>query len=216
MDVRHKILILESISLIGDGIKKYLEAERFQVTGIAASWSELNKLLDNCQPDVILLDLPANSNNSVDFVGKLLDEYPEIPVLVISAEEYSDFFTDYFIMGVSGIIFSTANPSILKEAILAITGGREFFPDEIIKILKSSLHVLHHSGKVMHKWGTPLTLREISVLRGFCKGLTFKEIGSSLNISPRTVESHKKNILSKLKIGSTADLIRYAIQHHLD
>jgi DNA-binding NarL/FixJ family response regulator len=215
MDQKTKILVLETIPLFSAGIRLFLEKEKFEVTGIPCDWQELKNFLKNVTPDVILADLVHCSGSCISQLKELKDEFPEIPVLLITNEDFDDHITGCILAGVNGIVFSNEMPSVLSEALHQVAKGREFFPGKIFSIFKNSLRSARNEGGSPHLNLSLLSPREISVLSHFCEGLSYKETGNSLGISARTVETHKQHILSKLKIRSTAEMVRYAIEHHL-
>ena len=99
----------------------------------------------------------------------------------------------------------------MVKAIRKLKDGGEYFNRTVWDIFKSSIQMRKYHKKADAK----LTDREVAVLKLFSQGMSYKEIGASLNISPRTVETHKRNILSKLKIHSTADMVKYAYRNHM-
>ena len=214
MDAKCKILILENFSLFSSGIKSILEKEDIEVIGEARDWEELFNLLKNIAPDIVLLDLIHNTEPGIIFLKKLRNEYPQIRVLLITNEGFSDYFMDFILIGVSGFVYSNATQSDLINAVLLVADGQECFPNGVIKIFKDTLQRIQWNTEILHHQ-LPLSTRETSVLKLFCKGLTYKEIGNTLNISSRTVETHKKHILSKINIKSTAEMVKYAVLHHL-
>jgi len=214
MENRIKIVILENISLFSSGIRAFLEKEKFLVVGEASDWDELFKILQNNTPDVALLDLLRYPDEGIISLEKLRKEFPEIPVLVITNATYSDYFRDYLMIGVYGLIYSNATRSEMINAVNKVARHQEYFPDEILHVMRESLQADPLNSHILHQLHR-LTARENAVLKLFCNGLSYKEIGKTLGISIRTVETHKKNILAKLKIKSTAEMVKYALVHHL-
>jgi RNA polymerase sigma factor (sigma-70 family) len=214
MENRIKIVILENISLFSSGIRAFIEKEKFLVVGEASDWDELFKILQNNTPDVALLDLLRYPDEGIISLEKLRKEFPEIPVLVITNATYSDYFRDYLMIGVYGLIYSNATRSEMINAVNKVARHQEYFPDEILHVMRESLQADPLNSHILHQLHR-LTARENAVLKLFCNGLSYKEIGKTLGISIRTVETHKKNILAKLKIKSTAEMVKYALVHHL-
>jgi DNA-binding NarL/FixJ family response regulator len=215
MDRKTKILVLENMSLYSAGISLFLEKEEFEVSGIPCNWQELTDYLKIDTPDVILINLVQCSASGIGQLENLKNEFPDIPVLLIAREDFADDFTRCILSGVNGIVFSSEMPSVLSEALHQVANGREFFPGKVFSVFKNSLRSARNEGGSPHLNPSQLSPREISVLSHFCEGLSYKEIGNSLGISARTVETHRQHILSKLKIRSTAEMVRYAIEHHL-
>lgn len=208
------IAILANSSIFSSGVRCILEKSGFQVIGEAHKWKELFEILSKETPRIILLNLLPYSENCIEWLERLRHEYPHIPVLLIIKEDCIDYFKDFVLMGITGFVYSETSPQELIRAIYKVAEGHEYFPAGILKIFRETLEMnaeAVHSAHLQHL----LTTREACICKLFCNGMTYKEIGAKLYISPRTVESHKKNILAKLKIKSTADMVKYAIQHHL-
>lgn len=214
MTVSHKILILVNFSIFSIGIKSILEKEELLVMGEASHWDELFEILKIDIPDVILLDLPHCNNSGFASLEKLRKDYPGIPVLLFIHEGCSDFLRDFILIGIMGFAFRDTTLPELVKAIDRVANGREYFPDGILKLLKETLQS-DRENLTTFNHHYQLTTREAAVCKLFCNGLTYKEIGSELYISPRTVETHRRNIFTKLKIKSTAELVKYAIRHNL-
>lgn len=208
------IAILVNSSIFSRGVQCILEKAELQVVGEARHWKELFDILSRITPQIVLLNLLPYSETCIEWLERLKHEYPGIPVLLIIREDCVDHFKDFVLMGITGFVYSETSPHELIRAIHKVANGHEYFPAGILNIFRETLEMnteAFHTGSFQHL----LTSREDSVCKLFCNGLTYKEIGAKLYISPRTVESHKKNILAKLKIKSTADLVKYAIQHHM-
>lgn len=208
------IFILTDFSIFSGGIKCILERAGFHLLGEARHWENLYEALLKTSPEIIILNLIPFNDICKEQLRKLRNNYSDIPLLVIVKEDYNDFFKDFILMGITGFIFNDATPGELIKAVTHVTMGKEYFPPGILNLVKETLSISHTHSQAI-EYHNLLTSRETTICKLFCKGLTYKEIGAQLYISPRTVESHKKNILSKLKVKSTADLVKYAMQHHL-
>ncbi|QIA07035.1 response regulator transcription factor [Draconibacterium halophilum] len=207
-----KIAILETFTFFASGIRAVLQGRN--ECDIVASATDCNGLfvqLKDAKPDVIIIDVIHGENSGMRTLKKVRRAYPKIPVLLILSQQYSDCFEDYIRLGAKGFIFNDASGEDLLEAIEQLKNGGEFFRKKVWDIFKSSIQKRKYHTQKEQK----LTDREVTVLKLFCHGLSYKEIGRRLNISPRTVETHKRNILSKLKINTTADMVRYAFHNHL-
>ena len=211
-----KIAILENYSLFGSGIRSILnEIDDFNIVAEVKDVIELAPEFQTVKPDVIIMDIIHCGDDGVKSVKKIRRNYSGVPVLLILSDDYTCNFEEYIAQGVKGFVFNDAGSGDLVTAIKTLKKGEDYFPAKVWLLLKDYLRT-HKNYKVLNGKSEILTNREISVLKMFCKGLTYKEIGSNLNISPRTVESHKKNILKKLNINSTAEMVQYAIQNNLN
>jgi len=208
------IYILTDFSIFSGGIKCILEKAGFHLLGEARNWENLYEALLKNSPEIILLNLIPFNDICKEHLKKLRDQHPLIPLVLIIKEDYNHFIKDFILIGINGFIYIDATPGELIKLMTHVAMGKEYFPPEILILLKETLGANHNHIQPI-EYPHLLTSREASVCKLFCKGLTYKEIGAELYISPRTVESHKKNILAKLRVKSTADIVKYAIQHHM-
>ena len=209
-----KVAVLERFTLFGSGIAAILEkADCFDVIIQAEHMDGLLTMVKEATPevDVIVVDVIHGENSGMKPIKKIRRECRNIPVLLIVSQNYADCFEEYIRLGVKGFIFNNSRGQDLVRAIKKLKEGKEYFGKPVWEIFKRSIQ----ARKYKKKKDQVLTDREVAVLKLFSQGLSYKEIGVKLNISPRTVETHKRNILSKLKISSTADMVKYAYRNHI-
>ncbi|WP_167617821.1 response regulator transcription factor [Maribellus sediminis] len=207
-----KIAILERYALLSSGIRSILQVRKeCELIVQAKSVHELVNSLNGSIPDVIIFNVISAENSGMKPLKNLRRKFPKVPVLLIVSEHYVDCFEEYIRMGVKGLLFNTSDGEDLVDAIKKLKQGKEYFPVKVWKVFKESIQS-HKPLKVRDK---TLTDREVSIVKLFSNGLTYKEIGAQLNISPRTVETHKRNILTKLKIHTTADMVKYAYRNNI-
>ncbi|HYQ56850.1 MAG TPA: response regulator transcription factor [Draconibacterium sp.] len=207
-----KVAILDSFTLFSSAIESILkDTHKCDIIIQAKDCDDLLKQLKGVALDVIIIDVIHGDNSGMRNIKKVRRNYRKVPVLLILNENYSDYIEEYIRLGVKGFVFSDANRNDLVEAIKRLKNGGEFFRTKVWDMFKTAIQKRKYKRKEDHV----LTDREVAVLKLFTNGLTYKEIGMKLNISPRTVETHKRNILSKLKINTTADMVRYAFHHHI-
>lgn len=208
----YRIAIIEDLELMGSGIKSILSKEtNFDLIVQARSIDELLLKLGNEQPQIIIFDIIHGENSGIKVLKKIRRNFARVPALLIVNQYYSDCFEEYIRLGAKGFIFDRSDGDELLRAIKKLKNGEEYFTQEVWNIFKASIRARKYKSNKEHD----LTNREAAVLKLFSKGMSYKEIGTTLNISPRTVESHKRNILSKLKINTTADMIRYAYRKQI-
>lgn len=207
-----KIAILERFALLSSGIRSILlNEEKCDVILQSKTAGGLISELGDNLPDIIIIDIISTDNSGIKPLKKIRRVYPKTPVLLIVSDSYADCFEEYIRHGVKGIIFNTSGGNELVKALKRLKDGKEYFPDKLWKVFKESIQMRKQHRNTDQK----LTDREVLVMKLFSNGLTYKEIGARLNISPRTVETHKRNILSKLKIHTTADMVKYAFRNNI-
>lgn len=208
-----KIAIIENYALFSSGIKSLLHAaDDIVVIAEGISPETLSLQLYHKTPDIILIDMMHCSNAGLNTIKKTKNFFPNTPLLLITNHDFSECFKDYLKYGTKGFIFTDDKPEDLVFAIKNICLGKEHFGGKLSP--KLSVIQLPKKSRGRPPGDNPLTGREIDVLKLFCDGLTYKEIGHKLFISARTVETHKKNIMSKLKVSTRAEMIKYATRNH--
>jgi DNA-binding NarL/FixJ family response regulator len=205
-----KIAILENYALFSSGFRSLLEGNsELEVICEGENPESLRKSLNDEKPHLIIIDMLHCSNAGYMIIKKTHEYFPDIPLILITSREYSDCFTDYLRFGVKGFVFENDSTVDLFSAIKNICLGKIHFKNKMKSFTGD------HTKKQNGQKNDVLTRRELDVLKLFSDGLTYKEVGLKLFISPRTVESHKQNIMAKLNLNSTAEMIKYATRHSI-
>lgn len=212
-----RIAILEDYALFCSGIKSILEKDdTLEVVTEHKHIASLLSVVKQINPDVLVIDIIHCGDNGITLIKKVKRRRSKLPILLVLSKEFSEYFEDYISLGVNGMVFNDSAASELLQAVKSLYNGDDYFSTKVWLLLKNHLRNTKKNFKHENDTGNQLTNREISILKLFCKGYTYKEIGSTLNISPRTVETHKKNITSKIKVRSTAEMVEFAIQNNLN
>jgi len=204
------LLIIDDHPLIVAGIQKMLASvEEIQIVWAAGSAAEAMKILKKARVDIILSDINLPDINGIDLCKKIKKEFPAIKVIGISTYCDRSYIARMIENGASGYLAKSADAEEILRAIRAAREGSIY--------LSPSTEQLLHAPSGMTPTGTlpTLTRREKEVLRLIAEGLTNAEIAERLFISIPTVDSHRKNLLTKLNVDNTAGLIRLAIEQRL-
>ncbi len=210
---RIKILLVDDHELFRDGLSSLLRTHNdFQIVGSLSSGEEAISQVSNLLPDVILMDIMMEGLNGIQTTDKLKRTNPEAKVILISMEANSKFIEEGIKAGAMGYLPKSVNARTLTEAIQSVYKGEQFFSDEVSEIIFKKFLQKSMGQKNENK---VLSKREIEVLREIALGHTNKEVGEKLFISTKTVDTHRSNILQKLDLKTTADLVRYAIKNQI-
>jgi len=213
--VHIKIFIVDDYNIFRSGLKLILEKHKnFKVVGEALNSNELFNVLDKVQPNVIVLNLTLPHKHIISITKKLFKKYPEIAVVLLTFGAVEYVILECIINGARGILWKESSPEQLVEAIVTVASGERYLDIPESKMVSKVIQHAHSHHYDDHNF-TEISDREEEVLKLFTKGYSYKQIGIELNISPRTVESHKNNILSKLNLQSVTEMIKYAIRHNL-
>lgn len=207
-----RILLIEDNRLLREGIAAILK-EQHDIRVIAASGNGENTLLKihNLKPNVILLDLGLRSQNSLRVVELVKKEFPKAKVIVMDLAPVQADIIQFVRAGASGFILKDATLDDFLGTIRAVAEGAKVLPPKLTESLFTQIIEHAHSvGKVNLKNGVRMTERERDVIRHLSDGLTNKEIGQRLSVSPHTIKSHVRNIMEKLALHTRLEVANYA------
>ena len=203
------LMIADDHNMVRQGMESIIRTQpEFNVLAAVNSGTKLLQLLETNTPDVVLLDIIMPEINGIQVATRIKREYPSIRVLMLSMEISSDYVKTAFQNQIDGYIPKNADANILFEAIRTVAKGEKYYDDKV-KDYIFKYFVGEESLKVPKI--DNLTEREVQVLKMISNGVTNKDIGEQLFISPKTVEAHRNNILKKLHLKSTADLVKFAL-----
>jgi DNA-binding NarL/FixJ family response regulator len=202
----YRIVLADDHSLLREAIRKSIaEIPDLQVVGEAGDGLELLEVLKVSVPDLILLDISMPRFNGLLAAAEIKKRYPKVKILILTMLKIREFLHRALQIGVNGYLLKENVFSDLLAAIRTIQKGETYLSpllnDQIVQIMADSARP-----------ESPLTKREISVLQLLSEGKSSREIAELLFISIHTVNSHRSNIMRKLKLRKTADLVKYAIQ----
>lgn len=199
-----KLLIADDHPMIRDGIKTSLASEPgIEVTGTASNGEEVLEILRKDQADVILLDINMPGMNGFETLQKLAPEFPDVRILILSMYDKPEFIHSLLEHGASGYLLKNTGREEIIYAIQKVYDGDIYFSHEVKRILQQA--------EVETEQHTRLTRREKEILRLIAQGKTTPDIAEMLFISTHTVDTHRKNLLSKLDVRNVAGLVKYAI-----
>ena len=207
-----QIYIVDDYQIVIDGISSYLLGnEEFELKGSASSASELFELLQNKLPDILILDmkLPGLQGNHIAKI--ITEKYPQIKIIFLSSNTDKESLKEAIESGGLGYLSKDVTEEEFLLALKKIKDGENYYS---IGIQQAVFNGFTSNVKIQSTHNDiPLSKREIDVIKLFVDGFSYKEIAERLSISKRTVETHKKNILDKLELNSTVDLVKYAIRN---
>lgn len=200
-----RVAIVDDHPMVAEGIQAILESyEDIEVVATCCSGQDILDRAEALAPDVILLDLNMPGMNGLTAIELLLEARAQTRILVLSMHDSAEYISTALSHGAMGYLLKDVPTEEIKTAIDTVMIGERY----LCTGAKGSLTPEDGSAARM-----ALTGREQTVLLQLAKGRSNKEVAAALDISVRTVETHRKNIKSKLGISSTAGLTRYAMEH---
>ncbi|EJM01109.1 response regulator [Pseudomonas sp. NPDC086112] len=198
-----RVALVDDHSLVRDGIKSLLAVmTQLEVVGEAENGADAIEMVGRCQPDLLLVDISLKDINGLELTRLLRSQYPSLKVLVLSMYDNYEYVSESVRSGASGYVLKNAPSREIIAAIEAIVSGGTFYSAEIAQRLIADKST-----------DNELTPRESQVLYKMAQGLNNKEMARELDISVRTVETHRLSIRRKLNIDKPAALVKYAIDH---
>lgn len=210
-----KILIVDDHRVVIEGIKTALQAySDFEIVGEAVDGGRAVKFVKSSMPDIVIMDIAMPNLNGIEATKQILQFNPEIRIMIYTMYSDKEFVIDLFKAGISAYVLKDDPLSDLILALNAIKGGGTYFSTKTPIVLLRHMEELEK--KIVKKDSFDvLSQREREIFRLLAGGKTMKEIANALYISPKTVGSHKYNIMKKLQARTTFDLTKIAIRENL-
>src|SRR5262245_8396645 len=201
-----RIMVADDHALVLEGFRSILH-EDYELVGTAADGYALLAAAKTMQPDIVILDISMPLLNGIDTSAQLKKICPAAKIIIMTMHAGADYVRSAFEAGASAYLLKRSAVDELDQAIRAVLGGHSYITPLITKKMVD-VYLSTTSEKPRG-----LTPRQREVLQFLAEGRTAKEIANFLNITPRTVEFHKGQILEHLQLKTTADLIKYALTH---
>jgi len=201
-----RVLLADDHTLIREGFRSLLGGnDAFEIVGEASSGAEVVNLINTTQPDVVLLDIHMPGLTGLEVIERLRKTHSTIRFVILSMHEEREYVMKALKAGADGYLLKSIGGQELATAIKAIHGGSKYFSPQVTNIIADS--VANPTAE------TPeLTPREKEILAMVASGQSTKQIADKLDLSVRTVESHRINMLKKVGVSNTAELIKKAIE----
>jgi two-component system, NarL family, response regulator NreC len=205
------ILIADDHTLLRNGICAILEDEQdMLIVGEANDGREAVRLANQLKPNVVLMDIAMPLLNGLEATRQIKREHPEINVLVLTMYDNEEYFRKMLEVGASGYIIKRAAATELVSAIRAVYSGEAVLSPAITRLLLEDY--LNRDLRSEKDDPNALSSREREVLQLIAEGKTSREIAEILNLSVKTVQSHRTSLMQKLDLHDRGELIKYAIQ----
>lgn len=202
-----KVLITDDHPVVRRGIRQILEDdERISLIQEASNGKELFERLEEHLFDVILLDISLPGRSGLDLISQIKRTQQSIAILILSIHSEEMYAIKALKSGASGYLTKASAPEELISAIIKVSRGERYLTASLAERLAESL--ISDSEKPLYQL---LSQRELDVLRLLAEGNKIVQIAAELNLSPKTISTYRERLLKKLKLHTTADLIRYAI-----
>lgn len=207
------IIIVDDHLIFRQGLKSIISQENFAtVIGEASNGLEFLDLLSSRKPDVVLMDIDMPHMNGLEATEKAMKLMPDLKIIAFTMFGDEEYYYKMIDRGVKGFILKTSGINELENAIRDVMLGESYFSNELLRKI-----ITHFSNKnnIVDSIVNSLTERELEILQQICKGLSNEEIADKLFISPKTVKSHKSNLLEKTNSKNIQGLILFGIKNKI-
>lgn len=209
-----KIIVVDDHALFREGIRFVLnQVDGFSVIGEAANGIEFLELLKTVEPDIVLLDISMPEMDGITAAELALQKQPKLKIITLSSYGQEAYYYKMIKAGVLGFVQKKADKSELEEAIRQVNKGENYFPQHILR--KLIVKVGAEGENSLATSEINISKREKEVLLLICQGYSNTEIANELFISPKTVDNHRTNLLSKTNTRNAPNLVMFAIKNKL-
>jgi DNA-binding NarL/FixJ family response regulator len=206
-----RVLLVDDHVMVLEGFKRLIE-DQCEVVGMVEDGRTLLEVAPKLKPDIITMDISMPWLNGLDAARRLKKEMPDVKIIFLTMHADVAYVREAFAAGASGFLMKRSAGTELLQAIQAVSNGQYYITSLITKDLVRS--ILEGASNVSPQRDV-LTPRQREVLQLVAEGRAVKEIATILNVSAKTVDYHKGQIMEQLNLHTTAELTKYAIAHGL-
>jgi DNA-binding NarL/FixJ family response regulator len=212
-----RILVADDHDLMRRGLKVLLDARQgWSVCAEASTGREAVTMAESLRPDIAILDISMPELNGVEAARRILKLSPNTEVLILSMHYSDQLIREILEAGVRGYIVKSDSDRDLVIAIEALSNHKPFFTPRATELILSNYNQKGTSPDAqLETMGDRLTSREREIVQLLSEGKSSKEVASTLNISVKTAETHRANVMRKLDIHSVSELVRYAVRNQI-
>lgn len=207
-----RILLADDHGIVRKGLRSLLaELSAAEIVGEAADGREAVRLAAELSPDVVVMDIGMPLLNGIDATAQIVKRDPRVGVIILSVHSDESYILRALTAGAKGYLLKDSADADLVRAVAQVAGGKPFFSPAIAEMLLGDyLGYLQQRG--LEDSYNLLTDREKEVLQLVAEGRSNKEIATLFNLSPYTVETHRNNLMQKLNLHNTAEIVLYAVR----
>lgn len=209
-----RVLLVDDHEIMREGMCALLrKCEDIEVVGQAADGRTAIELTDQLNPDIVIMDIGMPNLNGIDATHLMRENHPQLKILALSAHSDGSIVSKVIKAGANGYMLKDSAFKELQDGITTLLNGHTFLCSRISKVVFSDYVTMLTNPRTTN--GDGLSHREREVLQLVAEGHTTKQIAKSLDLSPKTVDSHREHIMEKLGIRNIAGLTKYAVREGL-
>lgn len=209
-----KILIADDHAIVAESLGMLIDMQdNYEVIGtVSNGWQALNFIESN-HIDIIIADLQMPLLNGINMTLRLREKSSEVRVIILTMSEEADDIREGLKAGIHGYVMKSAEKSELLQAIEMVASGQKYFSEKIVKKLAEIPNPENINGQASLDDDSPLTARELEVMRLVLQNKTSQEIGDELSVAVTTIQTHRRNLMKKIGVNNSIGLMQWAIAH---
>jgi len=205
-----KVLIVDDHLLVRSGIKSLLDDQTdIEISGEASSGEEAVEKARSLNPDVILMDISLPGISGLEASKIIKQEIPSAAVVILTMHDEREYVYNTLKMNIDGLLHKSASKQEIAAAIRSAASGEKFYGSTVSEMLVD--HFVDRF-KIDEINDLILTKREKEIVYLLAQGLSTSEIAERLSVSPRTIDTHRSNLIQKLNLNNSADLVRFCVE----
>jgi len=213
---KHRILIADDHAMVRDGVKNLVSQNKdLTVVGEASTGSEVLEMFAKLKPDLLILDISMPDMNGMEVSREILATDPGASIVILSMYDDEDYISRCLEYGVKGYVIKNESGSELEYAIKSVLSGKNYFSRHAQDVIFKKYTQTVSRKRQLEEESIKLTRREVEIIQLISQGMTSQEMAEKLFISPRTVETHRANLMKKLSVKNAVELVRKAEQLEL-
>lgn len=210
---RPSLILVDDHLIFRQGLKTILVIDDLvDVIGEASNGAEFIELLAKLKPDVVLMDIDMPQMDGMEATQKALEIYPDLKIIALTMFGDEEYYYKMVDLGVKGFVLKTSGINEVEQAVKDILVGKSYFSNEILRLI---IQNYSRTAAQIPPGKSALSAREKEVLKHICNGFTTDEIADNLHISPKTVKSHRSNLLEKTACKNTPGMILFALRNKI-
>lgn len=212
-----KILLVDDHQIVIDGLRSILETEeQFEICGEANNGRDALQIARVLSPDIIVMDIDMPVMNGMVAAQEFKKNHPEVKIIILSLHYEKSIIQHLVKLGVEGYLLKNSSKEEVINAVQIVKNDKKYFSTDVTMVLAQPNEIIiPNQPQNKNVILSLLTEREIEVLKKIAEGFSNKEIAKQLFLSPRTVDTHRQNIMKKLNMNKVVGLIKFAIKNGL-
>ncbi len=207
-----RILLADDHGIVRQGTRSLLEKEGdLEVVGEAEDGRSAVEMTASLKPNIVVIDIAMPQLNGLNAAGQIARQHPEVGVIILSMHEEEDYLVRALSVGVRGYLLKDTAQLDLVRAVRSVAQRKAFFSPAIAKMMVDDFTRQMRKKGVVDSYEL-LTEREREILQLLAEGKSNKEAATVLNVSPYTIETHRNNLIQKLNLHNTAEIVLYAVR----